>query len=58
MSKRDWKSALLSSSLPLEHEAAKILSRQGYEVESDYSYRRLDESGAFKSVYEKPLTAV
>lgn len=37
---REWKPKLLSSGLPLEFEAAKILADAGFHVESDYSYHR------------------
>src|ERR1051325_785717 len=42
-----WKSRLLSSSLPLEYEAAKLLVSRGFGVDSDYSYSR-DDSGVVK----------
>lgn len=37
-----WKSALNSSSIPLEFETAKILVNKGFTVFSDYSYSRND----------------
>jgi len=40
---RAWKPKLLSSSLPLEFEAAKILVANGYSVHSDYSYHRVSQ---------------
>jgi hypothetical protein len=38
-----WKDKLLSSSVPLEYEVAKILVDKGYVVDFDYTYKRLDE---------------
>jgi hypothetical protein len=46
--KKDWKSNLLSSGLPLEFEAAKILRRNGFAYDVEYSYKRKDESGFYK----------
>jgi hypothetical protein len=37
-----WKSKLISSSLPLEFEAAKILVAKGFTISSDFSYARND----------------
>lgn len=37
-----WKKHLLRTSVPLEHEAALILSSNGFSVSADYSYSRLD----------------
>ncbi|ESA38144.1 hypothetical protein N836_32445 [Leptolyngbya sp. Heron Island J] len=42
-----WKSKLISSSLPLEFEAAKFLVSQGFSVSADYTYAR-DDSGVVK----------
>ncbi len=42
-----WKSKLISSSLPLEFEAAKILAAKGFALSADYSYARND-SGIVK----------
>lgn len=42
-----WKSKLISSSLPLEFEAAKILASKGFTISADYSYARND-SGVVK----------
>ncbi len=39
-----WKDKLLSSSLPLEFEVAKILAKQKFSVSFDYTYQRLDDS--------------
>src|ERR1044072_9186033 len=41
-SKRTWKDGLLSSSLPLEFEVAKILVSRGFAVEADYTFSRYD----------------
>ncbi len=37
-----WKDKLLSSSLPLEYEVAKMLAGQGFSINFDYAYKRLD----------------
>lgn len=37
-----WKDRLLSSSIPLEYEAAKVLSKSNFAINFDYSYIRLD----------------
>lgn len=37
-----WKDRLLSSSVPLEFDAAKILVDKGFTVDFDYTYRRYD----------------
>lgn len=37
-----WKSRLLSSGIPLEYEAAKLLVSQGFAVDADYKYSRVD----------------
>jgi len=37
-----WKDRLLSSSIPLEYEIAKILSKYNFPVSFDYSYKRFD----------------
>lgn len=44
MTSRDsnWKKHLLRSSVPLEYETAKILSKNGLSVSVDYAYSRLD----------------
>lgn len=42
-----WKSKLVSSSLPLEFEAAKILTAKKFTISADYSYARND-SGVVK----------
>lgn len=47
MSNRKWKKHLLSSSFPLEFDAAKILVSKGFSVKSDYTYSRND-SGVVK----------
>jgi hypothetical protein len=39
-----WKSRLLSSSIPLEYEVAKILVKNTFSVNFDYSYKRKDDS--------------
>jgi len=39
---KKWKSRLLSSSLPLEYEVAKILTDRDFSVSFDYSYYRKD----------------
>lgn len=39
-----WKDKLLSSSLPLEYEVALMLAGQGFSVNFDYSYKRLDDA--------------
>jgi hypothetical protein len=39
---KKWKSRLLSSSIPLEYEVAKILSELDFSVSFDYSYYRKD----------------
>lgn len=45
MSDKKWKSGLLSSSLPLEYEAAKTLTAKGFPVEADYLFGRENEAG-------------
>lgn len=47
MSDKKWKSSLVSSSLPLEHEVARILVAKGFSVEADYTYAR-DDAGRLK----------
>lgn len=42
MSPKSWKEGFLSSSLPLEFEVAKLLVKQGFSVDADYSYGRYD----------------
>jgi len=42
MSNMKWKSHLLSSGLPLEYQAAKILAAKGFNIEANYSYARND----------------
>jgi hypothetical protein len=37
-----WKTHLLRTSVPLEHEVARVLSRHGFSVSADYSYSRID----------------
>jgi hypothetical protein len=48
MEKRSWKANLLSSSIPLEYEAAKILAEETFAVSSDYSFIKKDEQGIEK----------
>jgi hypothetical protein len=38
----NWKKHLLRTSVPLEHEVARILSNQEFSVSADYSYHRID----------------
>lgn len=38
----NWKKRLLRTSVPLEHEAARILSARGFGVSADYPYHRVD----------------
>ena len=38
-----WKSKLLSSGVPLEFEAAKILTAKGFAVDADYTFTRIYE---------------
>lgn len=45
---KKWKDKLISSSLPLEFEAAKILVSKKFSITSDYSYAR-DDSGVIKN---------
>lgn len=47
MSSKKWKDNLLSSSLPLEFNVAKILVSKGFSVDSDFTYARND-SGIVK----------
>lgn len=42
MSRKKWKDKLLSSSLPLEFDVAKILVSKGFSVVSDFTYARND----------------
>ncbi len=42
MSSKQWKDKLLSSSLPLEFEVAKLLVSKGFSVSSDFTYSRND----------------
>jgi len=44
---KDWKNKLISSSLPLEFEAARVLVSQNFSVTADYTYAR-DDSGIAK----------
>lgn len=44
MSSKRWKDGLLSSSLPLEFEVAKLLVRLGFGVDADFSYGRYDSN--------------
>lgn len=37
-----WKDKLLSSSIPLEYEMAKILAKNKFSIDLDYSYKRYD----------------
>lgn len=39
-----WKDRLLSSSIPLEYEVAKILAKNNFAIDLDYSYVRLDNA--------------
>jgi len=48
MPENKWKSNLVSSSLPLEYEIAKILVTKGFAVEADYTYARDSETGRSK----------
>jgi len=48
MSDKKWKSNLLSSSLPLEYEAARVLATKGFAIDADYTYGRDAESGLSK----------
>jgi hypothetical protein len=45
----NWKTGLLGSGLPLEHEAARLLVSKGFRVDSDFKYARTDhgEAGRF-----------
>lgn len=38
-----WKSKLLSSSVPLEYQVAKLLVADGFSIQADYSYSREDD---------------
>jgi hypothetical protein len=38
-----WKDRLLSSSVPLEYEVAKILTKENFFVDYDFAYQRFDE---------------
>jgi hypothetical protein len=44
---KSWKSELISSSIPLEFDAARILVSHGFAITSDYTYAR-DDSGTVK----------
>lgn len=52
----NWKKHLLRSSVPLEHEAARILSQRGFGVSADYSYHRLD--GGFEKEFSVDVRGV
>lgn len=39
-----WKDRLLSSSLPLEYEVAKILTKNNFSIDFDYAYKRYDNT--------------
>lgn len=43
---KKWKDRILSSGIPLEHEAGKILAQNDFMVDADYSYQRRDELDA------------
>ncbi|WP_019910332.1 hypothetical protein [Paenibacillus sp. HW567] len=45
---KKWKSKLLSSSIPLEFDVAKLLVDQGFIIEADYTYSR-DDKGTYKN---------
>ena len=47
MLKKGWKQGFLSSSLPIEFETAKTLTKQGFYLEPDYCYER-EDSGETK----------
>lgn len=53
---KKWKSRLLSSSLPLEYEVAKILTDRDFSVSFDYSYYRKD--GDHKKEFSTDLKAL
>jgi hypothetical protein len=42
-SSKNWKKHLLSSSLPLEYEVAKLLVKEGFVVKSDFTFTRKSE---------------
>ncbi|MEH2259052.1 hypothetical protein [Nostoc sp.] len=42
MSNKQWKDKLLSSSIPLEFEVAKLLVKKGFSISSDFTYSRSD----------------
>lgn len=44
MTEKKWKDKLLSSSLPLEFEVSKCFLKHKFEINRDYTYRRLDET--------------
>lgn len=46
--KRGWKDKLLSSSIPLEFDAARLFREQGFWVDPEYSFNRIDEEGLNK----------
>lgn len=43
MTNKKWKSKLLSTGLPLEYQAAKLLVDSGFSVDSDFKYSRIHE---------------
>jgi len=43
MTQGKWKDRLLSSSVPLEYEVAKILTKEKFFIDYDFTYQRLDE---------------
>lgn len=44
--KNKWKSRLLASSVPMEHEIARTLVSAGFSVQADYSYARADATSS------------
>src|ERR1035438_684627 len=43
---KSWKDALLSSGLPLEYEATRILVQSGFHVDGEYPYNRRSDCGS------------
>lgn len=52
----DWKTHLLRTSVPLEHEAARILTAHNFSVSADYAYSRFD--GALQKEFTVDVRAI
>jgi len=53
----EWKSKLVSSSLPLEYECAQILVSKGFSLTADYKYSRIDSNDSNEKDFSVDLDA-